>query len=126
MFGVSDHIASCGSYCGEKGANPIAPKGSSRKIGGRDVWRVIRGAGKGGNRPEEERYFQVGSQLPPLEKAELVKFLEVNIDVFAWSIYDVPGIDPEFVCHQLNANPDATPRKQHPRRSSKEHADVVR
>ena len=41
----------------------------------------------------------MGSQLPPLEKAELVKFLEVNIDVFAWSIYDVPGIDPKFVCH---------------------------
>ena len=68
----------------------------------------------------------MGSQLPPLEKAELVKFLEVNIDVFAWSIYDVPGIDLEFVCHQLNVNPDATPRKQHPCHSSKEHAEVVR
>ena len=55
-----------------------------------------------------------------------MKFLEVNIDVFAWSIYDVPGINPEFVCNQLNVNPDATPRKQHPRRSSKEHAKVVR
>ena len=61
----------------------------------------------------------MGSQLPPLEKVELVKFLEVNIDVFAWSTYDVLGIDPEFVCHQLNVNPDATPRKQHSRRSSK-------
>ena len=55
-----------------------------------------------------------------------MKFLEVNIDVFAWSIYDVPGIDLEFVCHQLNVNLDATPRKQHPRHSSKEHAEVVR
>ena len=75
---------------------------------------------------EEERYFQVGSQLPPLEKAELVKFLEVNIDVFAWSTYDVPGIDPEFICYQLNLNPNATPRKQPPRCSSKEHVEAVR
>ena len=56
---------------------------------------------------DKERYFQVGSQLPSLEKAALVKFLEANIDVFAWSTYDVPGIDPEFVCRQLNVNPEA-------------------
>ena len=43
---------------------------------------------------DEEKYFQVGSQIPSLEKAALVKFLEDNIDVFAWSAYDVPRIDP--------------------------------
>ena len=53
---------------------------------------------------DEERYFQVGSQLPPLEKVELVKFLEANVDVFSWSTYGVPGIDPKFICHQLNVN----------------------
>jgi len=37
----------------------------------------------------------------------LVKFLEDNIDVFSWSTFDVPGIDPEFICHQLNVNLDA-------------------
>ena len=40
MFGVNDHTTSCGTYCGGKRANPIASKGSSRKIGGRDMWRV--------------------------------------------------------------------------------------
>ena len=53
----------------------------------------------------------MGSQLPPLEKSELVKFLEANIDVFAWSTYDVLGIDPRFICHQLNVNLGALPRK---------------
>ena len=38
---------------------------------------------------DEEKYFQVGSQVPPLEKAVLVKLLEDNIDVFARSTYDV-------------------------------------
>ncbi|XP_075645809.1 uncharacterized protein LOC142616968 [Castanea sativa] len=74
----------------------------------------------------EERYFQVGSQLPDLEKAKLVKFLKVNSDVFTWNAYDVPGIDPVFICHQLNMNPGATPRKQPHRRSSKEHVEAVR
>ena len=30
-----------------------------------------------------EKFFQVGAQLPPQEKEELVKFLKRNIDVFA-------------------------------------------
>ena len=30
-----------------------------------------------------EKFFQVGAQLPPQEKEELVEFLKRNIDVFA-------------------------------------------
>ncbi|XP_075670165.1 uncharacterized protein LOC142639925 [Castanea sativa] len=60
-----------------------------------------------------------------LEKEELVQFLQDNLDVFAWTTYDVPGIDPEFICHHLNVNPKATPRKQPPRRASQEHAEAV-
>lgn len=55
-----------------------------------------------------------------------MKFLEANIDVFAWSTYDVPKIDPEYICHRLNVNPEATPQKQPPWRSSKEHAEAVK
>ena len=61
-----------------------------------------------------------------MEKAKLGKFLEVNIDVFAWNTYDVIGINPEFICHQLNVSPEATPCKQPPWRSSKEHVEAVR
>ncbi|XP_075634002.1 uncharacterized protein LOC142606572 [Castanea sativa] len=52
----------------------------------------------------KERYFQVESQLLVSEKEELVKFLKDNIDVFAWTTYDVLVIDPEFICHHLNKN----------------------
>ena len=30
-----------------------------------------------------EKFFQVGAQLPPQEKEELVEYLKRNIDVFA-------------------------------------------
>jgi len=73
-----------------------------------------------------EQYFQVGSRLPPMEKAKLVKFLKANIDVFAWNAYDVPGIDPGLACHQLNVNLDAVLHKQPLRRSSKDHAEPIR
>ena len=53
-------------------------------------------------------------------------FLKRNIDVFAWNVYEAPGVDPSFICHHLNVNLSVTPRKQPPRRSSKEHSDAVK
>ena len=35
-------------------------------------------------------------------------------------------MDPSFIYHYLNINPSVTPKKQPPRRSSKDHFDVVR
>ena len=53
-------------------------------------------------------------------------FLNRNIDSFAWNAYEASGVDPSFICHHLNVNPSVTPRKQLPRRSSKEHSNVVK
>ena len=52
--------------------------------------------------------FPCGIPIATFEKAELVKFLEINIDVFAWSTYVIPGINLGFIGHQLNVNPEAT------------------
>lgn len=38
-----------------------------------------------------KRFFQIGAQLPPQEKEELVEFLRRNVDVFAWDAYEAPG-----------------------------------
>ena len=75
---------------------------------------------------DDEKYFQVGVQLPTREKEEPVAFLRKNVDVFAWSAYEAPRVDPNFICHHLNVNPSVTPKKQPPRRSSKEHSDAVK
>ena len=64
--------------------------------------------------------------MPLQEKEELIKFLKRNIDVFAWDACDALGIDLAFICHHLNVNPAITPKKQPPRRPSKEHADAIR
>ena len=58
---------------------------------------------------DEEKFFQIGVQLPPRERQELIDFLRKNIDVFAWSAYEAPGVDPNFICHRLNVNPSAFP-----------------
>ena len=46
--------------------------------------------------------------------------------MFAWSLYEVPRVDPEFIVHKLNVDPLHPSKKQKPRRSAKEHADAVR
>ena len=73
-----------------------------------------------------EKFFQVGTQLPLQERKQLVEFPRKNVDVFAWSAYEAPSVDPSFICHYLNVNPSITPKRQPPRRSSKEHVEVVR
>ena len=75
---------------------------------------------------DPEKFFQVGSQLPQQEREELVEFLKRNIDVFAWNTYEALGVDPDFICHHLNVNPLVAPKKQFPRRPSKEYAKAIR
>ena len=75
---------------------------------------------------DEEKFFQVGVQLPPQEKEELIDFFRKNIDVFAWSAYEAPGVDLDFICHHLNVNPSIIPKRQPSRHSSKEHFDAVK
>ena len=75
---------------------------------------------------DPEKFFQVGTQMPLLEKEKLVEFLRKNINVFAWDAYEAPGVDPNFICHHLNINPSIIPRRQPPRCLSKEHAEAVK
>ena len=63
------------------------------------MWKLAEDLEKVVIEQDKEQHFQVGSQLPSSKKAQLVKFLKVNIDVFAWSTYNVPRIDLEFICH---------------------------
>ena len=75
---------------------------------------------------DPEKFFRVGAQLPLQEKEKLIVFLKRNIDKFAWDACDAPGIDLAFIYHHLNVNPAIIPKKQPPRRPSKEHVDAIR
>ena len=77
--------------------------GLSEKVKCEDLVKVAIG-------DDPEKIFQVGSQLPQLEREELVEFLKQNIDVFAWNAYEAPGVDPDFICHHLNVNPLMAPK----------------
>ena len=75
---------------------------------------------------DPERFFQIGTQMPLVEKEQLVDLLKRNVDEFAWDAYEAAGLDPKFVCHHLNVNPSITPKRQPPRRLSREHVEAVK
>ena len=53
-------------------------------------------------------------------------FLKRNIDMFVWSAYEAPRVDPNFIWHHLNVNSSIIPKKKPPRRSSKDYSNVVK
>ena len=61
-----------------------------------------------------ERAYQWGIRV------EILLSLVQNLDVLTWSPYEVLGVDPTFIMHQLNVDPLTPPNKQRPRRAAKE------
>jgi len=60
------------------------------------------------------------------ERVKMLLFLMRNVDMFTWSPYEVPRVDPEFIVHKFNIDPLYPPKKQKPRRSAKEHVKAIR
>ena len=67
----------------------------------------------------------MGSQLLDNKRAELLDFLLLNKDVFAWTPYEMPGIDPEVMRHKLNVDPGHKPIVQKARRTGVSQTEAV-
>lgn len=57
----------------------------------------------------------IGSLLDLEMITRLTDFLEEKMDVFAWSLSDMHGIDPEIAIHELNVDPSFQPIRQRKR-----------
>ena len=55
---------------------------------------------------------RIGTTLSPGMRTRLIQFLKENLDVFAWSHEDMPGISPEIILHRLNENLERKPVQQ--------------
>ena len=76
--------------------------------------------------PDTDRYFKIGASMGSQDKVETLLLVIQNVDVFEWTPYEVPRVDPEFIVHKLNVDPSFPPKKQKPRRSAREHVEVVK
>ncbi|RDX71676.1 hypothetical protein CR513_48951, partial [Mucuna pruriens] len=69
---------------------------------------------------------KIGTTMNLEEENLLVIFLKANHDVFAWSTQDMPGVDPDFICHRLSIERGAKPIAQKKRKQGEEKREVVR
>lgn len=45
------------------------------------------------------------------DRVEMLLLLFQNVEIFAWSRYEVPGVDPELIVHKLHMDPLFPPKK---------------
>ena len=76
--------------------------------------------------PDDDRSFLIRASVKDKERVEMLLFLVQNVDVFSWSPYELPGVDPKFIVHMLNVDLLYPPKKQKPRRSVKEHVETIK
>jgi hypothetical protein len=60
----------------------------------------------------EKKMTRIGTSMTKEIRDLIVSFLRKNVDVFAWSHDDMPGISNEVIAHKLNVNPSTSPVKQ--------------
>ena len=58
---------------------------------------------------ETTKTMRIGMTLSLEMRTRLIQFLKKNLDVFAWSHEDMPGISPKVIQHKLNMNPERKP-----------------
>ena len=49
--------------------------------------------------------------MPNKDRVEMLLLLVQNLDAFACSSYEVPGVNLKFITHQLNVDPSYPPKK---------------
>ena len=58
---------------------------------------------------EPSKTTRIGTTLSSKMRIRLVQFLKENVDVFAWSHEDMPGISTKVIQHRLNVDPEKKP-----------------
>ncbi|XP_072064560.1 uncharacterized protein [Arachis hypogaea] len=60
--------------------------------------------------PEQVTY--IGQALQGQQRSDLIRLLQANADLFAWTPADMPGINPDVICHKLATNRTSRPIAQ--------------
>ena len=69
--------------------------------------------------------FKLGKSLDQAEQDRVAGVIARHLDAFAWSALDMPGIDPDFLCHRLTMDPKVRPVRQRRRKFNEERQLVI-
>ncbi|BBN69283.1 Disease resistance protein TIR-NBS-LRR class family [Prunus dulcis] len=73
-----------------------------------------------------DRQVRIGTSISPELRSDLVAFLRLNSEVFAWSYNDMPGISPDIISHRLSVNPAVRPVRQKRRAYDPERYEAMK
>nr|XP_023895560.1 uncharacterized protein LOC112007449 [Quercus suber] len=74
---------------------------------------------------EMTKTTRIGTTLSPEMRTRLIQFLRENLDVFAWSHDNMPGISSEVIQHKLNVDPEKRLVKQRRRTFAPERDQAI-
>ncbi|WZZ44803.1 hypothetical protein YC2023_041062 [Brassica napus] len=69
---------------------------------------------------------EISANLSESLKVELISCLKENVNTFAWATEDMPGIDINITCYELNVDLTFNPVKQKRRKLEPERAGAVK
>ena len=55
------------------------------------------------------KMFKLGQSLSKESQDQVAGVIERHLDAFGWIAADMPGIDPDFLCHHLTMDPSVRP-----------------
>jgi len=72
------------------------------------------------------KVFKLGRLLSQEEQDEMAVVISRHLDAFAGTAADMPGIDPDFLCHHLTIDAKVRPVRQRRRKFNEERCLVVK
>ena len=72
------------------------------------------------------KMFKLGRTLDSETQDQIAKVIGRHLDAFAWAASDMPGIDPDFLCHRLAMDPQVRPIRQRRRKFNEEKRQAIK
>jgi len=73
-----------------------------------------------------DRTFKLGKLLGQAAQDQIVEVIARHLDAFAWSASNMPGIDPDSLCHRLTMDLKVRPIRQRRRKFNEERQQVIK
>ena len=70
--------------------------------------------------------FKLGKTLDSETQDQIARVISRHLDAFAWSASDMPGIDPDFLCHRLAMDPQVRLIRQRRRKFNEEKRQAIK
>jgi len=72
------------------------------------------------------KVFKLRRLLSQREQEEVAAVISRHLDAFSWTVADMPGIDPDFLCHHLTMDANVRHVRQRKRKFNEERCLVVK